>query len=66
MDFYPRAITKSSPLGEHRPRCSTTPTTNKIAERKTYCPWRFITQLIVVFTMITTENMTIIPFTGDL
>ena len=41
--IFTRIVTEPSPLGEHHPRCSMTPITNKTIENKTYYPWSFIT-----------------------
>ena len=54
--IFTRVVTKPCPLGEHHPRCSMTPITNKIVENKTYNPCSFITQLIAVFTMTKIET----------
>jgi len=49
--IFTRAVREPSPLGEHHPRCSMTPITKMTTEKRTYNPWSFITQLVVVFTM---------------
>jgi len=54
--FLTRDVIEPFPLGEHCPRCSMTPITNKTTEKKTYFPWSLVTQLVTIFTMTTAKT----------